>query len=378
MKNTFYHEAETKKRLCEFISKADKLSMGEQCAEFERKFAEYQGRKYAVLYNSGSSANLALIQSLLNLGLLEKGDNVGVSALTWATNVMPVMQLGLNPIPIDVSLNDLNVHAKNILNVKKRLKAIFLTNLLGFCGDINKIKDLCSKKGIILLEDNCESLGSKVNSKRLGNFGLASTFSFFVGHHLSTIEGGMVCTDDFNLYKMLKMVRAHGWARELPTWDKQKLKRKNKIEDFYDPYTFYVLGYNLRPTEITGFLGISQIEYLPICIRKRIENFNKFQKAASKNKHIKKISLIDMNFISNFAYPLIFKNKKSLEKYKARFKDKVEIRPIVSGAITNQPFFKNKKYNCPNAEKIHKYGFYLPNNPYLTKGEINEMCNLLK
>lgn len=374
MKNTFYKEEETKKKLCEFIKNSKKLSMGEKCKEFEEKFSKYQGRIYSVLFNSGSSANLALIQALLNLDILKKGDKIGFSALTWATNVMPLIQMGLNPIPLDVSLDNLNVNSKSI---KGNLKAVFLTNLLGFCGDINKIKKICNKKDIILLEDNCESLGSVYNKTKLGNFGLASTFSFFVGHHLSCIEGGMVCTDNYELDKMLLMVRSHGWARNLDNKSKIELKEKYDINDFYENYTFYSLGYNLRPTEIMGFIGLEQMKYLKEILNKRNQNFLRYKKAIRNNQHIQKLK-INMDFVSNFAYPLIFEDKESFEKYKKKFKGKVEIRPIVGGSMNEQPFFKNNQYHCPNSKQIHSLGFYIPNNPDLTEEELNEICELLK
>ena len=174
---------------------------------------------------------------------------------------MPLLQLGLKPAPIDVSLDNLNVDSNNLLLILENMpiKVLFITNLLGFCADLNKIKEICEKKGIILIEDNCESLGSELNGIKLGNFGLASSFSFYVGHHLSTIEGGMVCTDDEILYEMLLMVRAHGWSRNLKKEKKEELRKNNGIEEFYNDYTFYTLGFNLRPTEITGFSGLELI-----------------------------------------------------------------------------------------------------------------------
>src|ERR1035437_1213804 len=215
IKSTFYNEEETKDKLVKFIKNAQQLSFGSECQKFEENFAKWQGSKYCIFVNSGSSANLALIQSLLNLGKIKKGDNIGFSSLTWSTNTMPLIQLGLNPIPVDVELDTLNVSSKKLLEVikKTRIKALLLTNLLGFCDDIDEIKKVCNKYKIILLEDNCESLGTIYKGKKLGNFGLASTFSFYVGHHMSTIEGGMVCTDNHELAVMLKMVRAHGWDR---------------------------------------------------------------------------------------------------------------------------------------------------------------------
>jgi CDP-6-deoxy-D-xylo-4-hexulose-3-dehydrase len=377
MKNTFFNEKETRKKLADFLISSPKLSMDVKCKEFENDFAKYQGRKYAVLVNSGSSANLALLQALVNLGTLKKGDKVGFSAVTWATNVMPLIQLGLEPIPIDVSENNLNVDIENLESCKEKLKVLFITNLLGFSGSINKIKSYCEKNNILLLEDNCESLGSKVNGVKLGNFGLASTCSFFVGHHLSTIEGGMICTDDFDLYNMLSMVRAHGWSRGVDKKVAEKLKEKYGVNDFYNKYTFYYSAYNFRPTEITGFLGVDQLKYIEEIHKRRADNFKKFLASSNKNPDFVKLDFSHMEFISNFAFPVICKSKNDFVKYTELFKD-VEIRPIVGGSMVEQPFFKGTKISCPNAKKIHEFGFYLPNNPDLTKEEIQIICKLLE
>lgn len=372
MKSTFFEEEQTKKELCKFIMQADRLSMDKKCKEFEKEFSKFQKRKYSVLYNSGSSANLALIQALINLDKIHVYDKVGFSAVTWATNVMPLIQLGLDPVPIDVSLKTLNVSPKELNNTLKEhddIKAFFITNLLGFCDDLKKIKNICDKNKIILIEDNCESLGSRYKRKLLGNYGLASTFSFFVGHHLSTIEGGMVCTDDEELYKMLVMVRAHGWLRNIENFSSN---------DFYGLYTFYSLGYNFRPTEITGFLGLNQLKHMEKIIWRRNHNYKVFLKAASKNKDIMKLD-IDMDMISNFAYPLIFKDAATAKFYKKKFEPYVEIRPIVGGSILKQPFFSElaKSYRCPNAEKIHNNGFYFANNPELNRAEIQRIMGLM-
>lgn len=377
MNKTFYNESEEKEKLCEFIKNADILSMGSKCKQFEEEFSKLQGRKYSVFVNSGSSANLILIQSLLNRGLLKKGDNVGFSALTWSTNVMPLFQLGLNPIPIDVSLENLNVNSKNLLEMGEPIKALFITNLLGFCGDLDKIKEICEEKGIILIEDNCESLGSEFDGKKLGNFGLASSFSFFVGHHLSTIEGGMVCTCDEELYKTLLTTRAHGWDRNLEDVSKEELKQKHNISDFHARYSFYSIGFNLRPTEISGFIGLGQLKYMDYIHKKRNENYLRYEEVVKENPDFAPLNLSHMGFISNFAYPLIFKDKETFEKYRKRFYEKVEIRPLLGGCIPLQPFFP-KGFPCyPNAKKAHELGFYLPNNPDLTEEEIKTITELL-
>lgn len=377
MKNAFYNEEETKRKLCEFILTAQKLSMGTKCEEFEKDFATYQGRKYAVFYNSGSSANLALIQALLNSGRLKHKDRVGFSALTWATNVMPLIQLGLEPIPIDVSLTTLNVGTRELSESKEALKAFFLTNLLGLSGDIEALRKLCDEKGILLIEDNCESFGSIVNGKKLGNFGVASTFSFYVGHHLSTIEGGMVCTDDKELYDSLVMVRAHGWARSLDREKRDELKKKFNIPSFYEQYTFYTLGYNLRPMEINGFLGIEQMKYADAICRKREENFQRYQKSIGENPNVLKLDVSHMDFVSNFAFPVICRDEETFNDLVAKLQPIAEIRPIVGGNMVEQPFLQDNRWQCKNAHRIHKCGFYIPNNPDLTKEEIETLCSII-
>jgi CDP-6-deoxy-D-xylo-4-hexulose-3-dehydrase len=190
MKNTFLNEAETKKQLAKFIIDSTRLSMGEQCLNFEKEFSAFQGSKESVLFNSGSSANFAVLQSLKNLGVLKNGDNVGFSALTWSTNVMPIIQLGLNPIPIDCDVSTLNVMSFNLKERMKntQIKALFITNALGFAGDLNNIRQICCDENIVLLEDNCEALGTVLPEGKTGTFGEMASFSFFVAHHMSTIE----------------------------------------------------------------------------------------------------------------------------------------------------------------------------------------------
>jgi len=379
---TFYKEQKTKIALADFILKTDILSMNKQCQTFEKQFSKKQKRKFSVFVSSGSAANLALLQALLNLGRIKKGDRIGFSALTWATNVMPIIQLGLVPVALDCNIKTLNTPPEIFEKEIKNLSVLFLTNVLGFCDNIAKIKQIAKKNNILFLEDNCESLGSMTNGKLLGNFGLASTFSFFVGHHLSMIEGGMICTDDEKLYYMLIEVRAHGWDRNLPQKRQQQLRREHNVDPFYAKYTFYDLAYNIRPTEITGFLGNQQIKYWDQIVNTRENNFKKFQKAIDLNDDFLALDFNHMDLISNFSMPVICKTKKLVDIYKQRFLEAdVEIRPIIAGDITRQPFYKKYVKDarmCKNARKADENGFYFPNHPDLTQKEINLILKLLK
>lgn len=381
-KSTFYKENKTKKELADFILHADILSMNKQCQIFEKSFSKKQKRKFAVFVSSGSAANLALLQALLNLGRIKKDDRVGFSALTWSTNVMPIIQLGLIPVALDCNLKTINISPDIFEREAKKLSVLFLTNALGFCDDIAKMKKIAARHKVIFLEDNCESLGSMASGKLLGNFGLASTFSFFVGHHLSTIEGGMVCTDDEELYYMLIEVRAHGWDRNLPKKRQQQLRKEHRLDPFYAKYTFYDLSFNLRPTEISGFLGNNQLKYWGEIVKIRENNFKKFQQAIEKNDDFISLDTTHMDLVSNFSMPVICLNKQLADKYKRKFFEaEVEIRPIIAGDITRQPFYK--KYvkddrKCHNARQADENGFYFGNNPELTDKEIDLLCNLLK
>lgn len=381
MRSTFFDEATTKKKLADFILSAARLSMGDECKKFETAFAVYQERKHAVLVSNGSTANLGLIQALLNLGRLKKGDKVGISALTWATNVMPLMQLGLVPVAVDCDLVHLNVTSKEFAKHVKNLKAMFITNVLGMCGDIDAIKALCDKHQVILIEDNCESLGTRYKGKLLGNYGVASTFSFFVGHHLSTIEGGMICTDDEELANMLIMVRAHGWDRNLPPAAQQKLRTGSGVDDFYAKYLFHYPAYNIRATEITGFLGTTQLPLLDGTIAKRRKNFEAFHAAVQKKSDLyHSLSVDHIEHLSSFAMPVIATSHEILRKTLERFENAgVETRPVIAGDITEHPFWKNAlpKADCPTARIVHSQGFYFPNNPDLTEEEVRLLCELV-
>lgn len=382
IKSSFYKEPETKRALSDFILSEEILSMNKECKKFEKAFAGKQGRKYAVFVSNGSVANLLLIQSLLNIGKLKKGDKVGFSALTWPTNVMPLIQLGLEPVAIDCDLGTLNISPDSLSPHLAHIQCLFITNVLGFADRIDTIEKLCSDSGVLMLEDNCESLGSSVGKKLLGNFGLASTFSFFVGHHMSTIEGGMICTDDDELYDALVMGRAHGWDRNVSPERQQELRKSANIDAFYAKYTFYDIASNFRPTEINGFIGNTQMPYWDEIVSKRVSNYEAFAKALKDNDDFYTYELSHMDTVSNFAMPVICKTAKLAKKYREKFEAaEVEIRPVIAGNMVNQPFYKkyvNDGSPRPNSDLVHSNGFYFGNNPEMTDEEISILCRLLE
>ena len=385
MRYTFLNENETRKELSDFVLHAPILSMNQKCREFEEKFSLFQNRKQSILFNSGGSANLALLQALKNLGRLKQGAKVGFSALTWSTNTMPIIQMGFEPIALDCEIATLNVSTNKILERldQVNLDAIFLTNVLGFVDDIAEIRNLCKTKNIILLEDNCESLGTKIANELTGNFGLASTFSFFVAHHMSTIEGGMICTDDDELGRMLRIVRANGWDRNLSVQEQTNLRDKYGVKSEFDAkYTFYDLGFNLRPTEITGFLGVHQMQYLEANIQKRESNYLRIEKTISVNDDFLPLKHTHINVLSTFAIPIVCKTPELRVNYLNRFNEAgIEIRPMIAGNMQRQPFYAKyvkKQYPLNNTDFLHYNSFYSGNYPELTEIDLQTIENSLK
>lgn len=385
MKSAFLHEEETKKALAEFIMQAERLSMDVKCREFEKAFAKKQGSKHAVLFNSGGSADLAMIQAAKNLGLLKEGDEVGFSALTWSTNVMPIIQLGMKPVAIDCDPTTLNTMSWHLLAALKEhnLRAFFVTNALGFAGDLAEIKKICADHNIILLEDNCESLGTELPEGRTGNFGLGSSFSFYVAHHMSTIEGGMVCTDNDEYAEMLRIVRANGWDRNLEPHQQKTRREKHNVEsEFHSKYLFYDLGYNLRPTEITGFLGLCQLKSLDEGLLAREQNHIRLEKVLLGNPDFIALNRTHVSTFSPFAFVIVCKTPELRKKYLKRFIDaEIEVRPVIAGNMQLQPFYKkyaHKIVDLPGADLLHHNGFYCGNYPELTEEDLTIISNCLK
>ena len=385
MRKAFLNEVETKKALAEFILNADRLSMDVECAKFEIKFAAFQQCKHAVLFNSGGSANLAMLQALKNLGKLKDGDKVGFSALTWSTNTMPIIQLSMIPVVIDVTPEVINTTSQNLLERLEAtdLQALFITNILGFTGDIDKIRQICEERNIILIEDNCESLGTELPEGRTGNFGIGASFSFFVAHHMSTIEGGMVCTSDDDFAEMLRIVRANGWDRNLSPEQQQKWRTQFGIEtEFESKYTFYDLGYNFRPTEITGFLGQYQMQFLQANIKSREKNYLRIEKMVHGNPDFLDLEHSHIDVLSTFAFPFVCKTAELRTHYLNKFTEAgVEIRPMIAGNMQSQPFYKKyvkEVYQMSGADMMHNNGFYCGNYPELLEEDLVVFENLLR
>tara|TARA_R110002051_G_scaffold159152_2_gene230502 strand:- start:4318 stop:5472 length:1155 start_codon:yes stop_codon:yes gene_type:complete len=362
--------------LADWIKTYPRLTKGPLTLDYEQKWGEYIGVKHSTFVNSGSSANLLMLAALLESGDLKVGDAVVVPALSWATDLSPVMQLGLTPVLCDCNLQDLSLDKDHLLHVvkKERPKAIILVSVLGLVPDMSWLVNLCDKEGVILLEDCCESLGSEYEGQKLGSFGAMSTFSTYFGHHISTIEGGMVCTNDTKYDKILKSIRSHGWDRDLDKESQESLRKEWGVSEFDAFYTFYHKGFNVRATDLQAFLGLRQLDKLDLICDQRSLNFKLYQKYLNPEY---KIEERREGFTSNFAYPIVSKNRNAIAK--RLMKEDIECRPLICGSMGKQPFYV-KEYgekSFTNADFLKERGMYIPNHHLLKEQDINLISRIV-
>lgn len=363
-------------KLIEWLKTNPRLTKGDLTIEFEKKWSEWLGSKYSVFVNSGSSANLAAIYSLILSGKL-KNNKIVVPAVSWVTTVTPAIQLGLEPIMCECDMDNLGLdinHLKEIIK-NENPSVIILVHVLGIPNHMDEIIELCKNNNIMLIEDTCESIGSEYDGKKLGTLSDLSTFSFYFGHHMSTIEGGMVSTNDEELYHILLSIRSHGWDRDLPTEKQEYLRKKYDIESFRSLYTFYYPGFNLRATDLQAFIGLNQLEKLTMIIENRNKNYLRYVNEIKND--FWNILPPSGSYVSNFSFPIITKNVKTLTK--ALIDNNIECRPLICGSINEHPFWYERygKQNLPNSKMVHEYGIYIPNNHQMTDDEITKVINVV-
>tara|TARA_Y100000590_G_scaffold467800_1_gene648040 strand:- start:65 stop:1237 length:1173 start_codon:yes stop_codon:yes gene_type:complete len=361
--------------LIQWLKKNEKLTKGKLTINFEKIFSKWLKKKYSIFVNSGSSANLLVAQSLLESGYL-KNKTIIAPAVSWITTVAPFLQLGYKVKLCDCDKNNLGLNIKHFEQLCRKYKpsCVILVHVLGHANNMSKIKSICKKFKIRIIEDTCEALGSSIKNKKLGTFGLASTFSFYYGHHISTIEGGMVSTNDKKLYNIMLSVRSHGWGRDLENKEKKILEKKYKIDEVRSLYSFYYSGFNLRSTDLNAFIGLQQIKKIKNIVKIRNSNFKLYSKELEDYWCQKSNS----NIISNFGFGTLIENR--VEVFNFLKKMGIETRPLICGNIGSQPMWlrKFKKQKLPNAEVIHNYGIYLPNHSLLNKKEIKYICKNFK
>ncbi|MDB4193513.1 DegT/DnrJ/EryC1/StrS family aminotransferase [Candidatus Pelagibacter sp.] len=358
--------------LINWLKKNPKLTKGKLTIKFENLFSKWINRKYSIFVNSGSSANLLIAQGLLEANMLR--NKIAIApAVSWVTTVTPFMQMGYDVKLCDCDKHNLGLDIKHLeeLCKKYRPSVLILVHVLGHANDMDNILRICKRYNIKIIEDTCEALGSTYGKKKLGTQGLASSFSFYYGHHISTIEGGMLTLDDKKLYNVLMSIRSHGWGRDLESTERKRLEKKFNIDKVRSLYSFYYSGFNLRSTDLNAFIGIQQMKVLNNKIKTRFRNFKIFSKYLSNFWTQKSNTKI----VSNFGYGMMVKNRTELFDFLK--KNRIESRPLICGNMGQQPFWikKYKKPKLPNAEKIHKYGLYLPNHENLTEKQVKYICD---
>jgi len=349
------------------VIRSKRYTMGPKVREFEQKFADYFGSKYAVMVNSGSSANLLAVASLVYSGRLNRGDEVIVPAVSWSTTYFPLYQLGLKLKFVDIDIETLNISLNKLQTaISEKTRAIFAVNLLGNPNDFEEIQSIISNRDIILLEDNCESMGAKFHDKYTGTFGLLGTYSTFYSHHICTMEGGMVVTNDEELYHYMLSIRAHGWTRDIPKDSKIYSKRD---DEFYELFNFVMPGFNMRPLEMEAAIGIKQLEKLDGFISERIRNAAIFKEKFKSNENV--LVQKEIGKSSWFGFSLVLRNdlEGKRDVVVKKFKELgIETRPIVAGDFTKNKAIEYMDYEIHeqliNADYIHKNGFFIGNNDY--------------
>ena len=366
-------------QLAKFVLTSDRFTNGRKVREFESKWSQWLGSKHSLYVSSGSTANLLLLSAIKELYGLKNGDKVLVPSDTWVTNIAPVIQLGFTPIFCDINTDNFSFCEDDLEYISKThpdIKLIFVTHLIGFPANNNLYKKLFPEA--LILDDVCESHGCRSSDgSRVGSNSLGATFSFYFGHHISTVEGGMVSTNNDDLYNLLRLKRSHGLARESDRYDDYvKL-----YPDISKQFLFVTDGYNFRNHELGAVLGLSQLKRLDSYIERRNNNYQLFIDLISKYSHKFKVPVFHSG-CSNFCLPLLCKEKEDVDKLKRLFDDNgIEHRPIIGGNLLKQPFLSNysivtNKSNL-TVDFVHYNGLYLGNNQFIGKKEIDLLDNVL-
>jgi len=360
------------------------LTQSKKVKEFENKWSKWVGVKYSVFVNSGSSANFITISTLKALNKEKIKNEIIVPSLTWVSDINSVIMNGFKPVFVDVNFSNLSMNVDNVLKkITKKTLAVFITHAQGFNGLSKKLITTLKKKKIHLIEDVCESHGAKYNNKMLGSFGLISNFSFYYAHHLTTIEGGMVCTNNKKIYEILKMLRSHGMLRESGNDQfEKKLIKKNK--DLSPKFIFLYPTLNFRNNEIGAVIGINQLKSLDKNNSLRTTNFKLFLKLLDGKKYWKNFDIVGS---SNYAFPIILRTTdlKKRDYFEKNLKiANIEFRRGNAGGGNQlrQPYIRNivkniNLKNFKNVEHIHFFGYYIGNYPSLKKNKIIKIVNYL-
>ena len=359
-------------QLIKFLATADKFTNGPMIKEFEKQWALWVGSKHALMVNSGSTANLLIVSTIKEFYQLRNGDKVLVPACTWVTNISPVIQCGLEPVFCDVNLSNFSFNVEHMQQIAKQhpdIKVIFVSHLLGFSAENEIYKKIFPNA--LIIDDVCESHGClDAQGNKQGHDSLGASFSFYFGHHMTTIEGGMINTNNTKLYELMRLKRSHGMARESADFKKYA----DAFPEINPQFLFVTDGYNFRSTEINAVLGLNQLKRLDKMIFQRRANFALFTDIINANQD-KFYPISCQSGASNFAFPFICKTKEICHQLKTLFDQAgIEHRPVIGGNLLRQPFLKNYVFGTTiansNADIINFNGLYIGNNHFVTRHDM--------
>jgi CDP-6-deoxy-D-xylo-4-hexulose-3-dehydrase len=351
-----------------------RLSQGEKVGKFEKDFSKYIGSKYGIAVNSGSSANLLAISALLKTDRVKPGSEVIVPAATFATVVSPILQNGLIPVFVDVDSETYNIDPDRVKNaINKNTCLIMVVHSLGCPADIKEILEISKESDIPVMEDCCEAHGASIDGKKIGSFGLISTYSFFVAHNMTTGEGGMILTDDEELDKLLRSIREFGRLREVEVDRPRFYYTDACLKDYDERYVFENVGYNVRMTDVTASLGIEQLKKLDLLNAARVEIANYFADRLKKYENFLQLPKIpEKSFHSFYGYPILVKEKAPfLRTDLVRFLEqhKIETRAFMGGNLALQPAYRNENIkivgDLKNTREILNNAFFIGCHPYI-------------
>ena len=374
-----------RKVLSDFILSNKRLTNGKKVIEFENIWSKWLGTKRSVMVNSGTSGNyisIAIVKELLGIG------EVIVPPLGWVSDISSVTQLGMTPVFVDVSMDNLSITSENIKNaITDKTKAIVLVHCLGFNAINEEIIKISKEKNILLIEDCCEAHGATFNGQKVGTFGDISIFSFYFGHHITTVEGGMISMNDEKIYELSKLFRSHGMTREVSNETQEEYK--NKYPNLNPLFTFAVAGFNMRSTELNAVLGIEQMNRIDSNVKKRRHNFKLWLDNLDKNKYIVEF---DLEGNSNFALPLIMKpnytDRLSINDDFSGVRDILDLSGVEyrlgtagGGNQALQPYLKKYEYriegDLTNVNYVHSNSLYIGNHTDLNDEQIINLCKML-
>lgn len=361
-----------------WLRSGPRLTQSTLVFEFERQWAQWLGTKYATFVNSGSSANLLMYYSLRLSGKL-RNLKVVVPAVSWATTVAPAIQLGFEPIMCEADEDDfgLDMDYLEMLLKEHDPAAVVIVPVLGVPNDMEPLMQLKERYGFVLMEDSCAATGSRYDGQLLGTFGEISTFALYYGHHVSSIEGGMVCTDDEELHDILLHIRSHGWAKDIAPEKEERAARKHNLIEFNRPFTFYHPGFNVRSTDLNARIGLSQMKKIDHVVERRIENDNvyrsRFMDAAGF-----RCQRMERGIICSISFAALASSIEHRERIAQVLRERnIETRPLGGGNMSRQPFWAERYGTTafPMADRIHETSFQLPNHPGLSTEDIDFICD---